>query len=217
MRKVYIFERLTGQVKRFAAFMLITLLAVGNAFADYDGTGLFTKINSLDELTTGYYVVTNQDGEYAMSNQLPTTGSKFFYSEDAVFYNPAASLVWLVTVSADGITLYNEAIGAYAAYSGSGNTAYTITELTDKGRWTPSLDANGNWILENVATSGRFLSYGNSDLAFPAGIAAVPVLHAMVTTIRMNSLSTSGERLPHWQLLPSQFLQVRIIPSRRFL
>ena len=166
MRKVYIFERLTGQVKRFAAFMLITLLAVGNAFADYDGTGLFTKINSLDELTTGYYVVTNQDGEYAMSNQLPTTGSKFFYSEDAVFYNPAASLVWLVTVSADGITLYNEAIGAYAAYSGSGNTAYTITELTDKGRWTPSLDANGNWILENVATSGRFLSYNSSSPRF---------------------------------------------------
>ena len=34
MRKAYIFKRLTGQVKRLAAFMLITLMAVGNAFAE---------------------------------------------------------------------------------------------------------------------------------------------------------------------------------------
>ena len=34
MRKAYILKRLTGQVKRFAAFMLITLMAVGNVFAD---------------------------------------------------------------------------------------------------------------------------------------------------------------------------------------
>ena len=34
MRKAYILKRLTKQVKHFAAFMLITLLAVGNVFAD---------------------------------------------------------------------------------------------------------------------------------------------------------------------------------------
>lgn len=34
MRKVYIFERLTKQVKRLAALMLIVLMAVGNVFAD---------------------------------------------------------------------------------------------------------------------------------------------------------------------------------------
>ena len=34
MRKAYIFERLTGQVRRFAALMLITLIAVGYVFAE---------------------------------------------------------------------------------------------------------------------------------------------------------------------------------------
>ena len=73
MRKAYVLKRLTGQVKRFAALMLITLLAVGNVFADYDGTGVFTKINSVDELTTGYYVITNQTGDFAMQNQVSTS------------------------------------------------------------------------------------------------------------------------------------------------
>ena len=34
MRKAYILKRLTKQVKRFAALMLIVLMAVGNVFAD---------------------------------------------------------------------------------------------------------------------------------------------------------------------------------------
>ena len=34
MRKAYSLKKLTGQVRSFAALMLITLLAVGNAFAE---------------------------------------------------------------------------------------------------------------------------------------------------------------------------------------
>jgi hypothetical protein len=166
MRKVYTFKRLTGQVKRFAAFMLITLLAVGNAFADYDGTGLFTKINSVDELTTGYYVITNQTGEFAMQNQVSTSGTKYIFKTDAVFNNPTADIVWLVSVSDGQITLYNEAANMYAAYSGSGNSAYMIAELSDKARWTATLDDDGNWLLENVATSGRYLNYNTGSPRF---------------------------------------------------
>ena len=167
MRKAYVLKRLTGQVKRFAAFMLITLLAVGNAFADYDGTGVFTKINSADELTTGYYVITNQTGEFAMQNQVSTTSTKYIFKTDAVFNNPTADIVWLVTVSDGGqITLYNEAADMYAAYSGSGNSAYMISDLSDQGRWTATLDDDGNWVLENAATSGRYLNYNAGSPRF---------------------------------------------------
>lgn len=167
MRKVYVFKRLTGQVKRLAALTLITLMAVGNLFAEYDGTGTFTKINSANELVTGYYVVANQAGEFAMNNVVTGTNTKVLMPAAAVFTNPAANIVWLITVSSDGtITLFNEESGQYAAYSGSGNSAYMITDLSDKGRWTPSLDAEGNWVLENVATEGRYLNYNTSSPRF---------------------------------------------------
>ena len=168
MRKAYVLKRLTGQVKRFAALMLITLLAVGNAFADYDGTGVFTKINSADELTTGYYVITNQTGDFAMQNQVSTSSTKYILKTDAVFNNPTADIVWLVTVSDGGqITLYNEAANKYAAYSGSGNSAYMISDLSDQGRWNATLDDDGNWVLENVASSEqRYLSYNGTNPRF---------------------------------------------------
>ena len=166
MRKSYSFKKLGLKIQRLAAIMLVTLMAVGNAFADYDGTGLFTKINSLDELTTGYYVVTDPTGAFAMQNQLSTSSTKYIFKTDAVFFNPSNDIVWLVTVSTDGtITLYNEAAQKYVAYTASGNSANLYATLTDQGRWTPEL-VDGNFKLTNVATDTRFLKYNPSSPRF---------------------------------------------------
>ena len=125
MEKVYSLKRLTGQVKRFAALMLMVLMAVGNVFAQYDGTGQFTKINSPEELTTGYYVITDPTGAFAMEN----TGSNILNKTDAVFTDPSANIVWYVEVASDGtLSIFNEAKNKYVEYhtpsSGNGNNVF---------------------------------------------------------------------------------------------
>lgn len=162
MRKSYNFKRLGRQVQRLAAIMLVTLMAVGNVFAQYNGTGTFTKVNSADELTSGYYVITNQTGEHAMKN----TASSYIDQQDAEFNNPPASIVWLVTVEGDNLTIYNEAVGMYAAYSGSGNSAMLTATLDSKAYWTAELDEHNNWEVANVGTAGRYLSYNNGSPRF---------------------------------------------------
>lgn len=167
MRKAYIFERLTGQVKRLAALMLITLMAVGNLFAQYSGEGVFTKINSQDELTTGYYVITEKTGSKAMLN----AGNNILDAVDAVFENPAANIVWKVEVATDGnVTLFNEEVNKYVEYHGSTaqtgkNNAYLVDEESDNTLWTPTLNEDG-WILRNIGFPLRVLSYNQQSPRF---------------------------------------------------
>ena len=169
MRKSYSFKKLGRQVQRLAAIMLVTLMAVGNVFAEYDGTGLFTKINSTDELTTGYYVITDETGAFAMLN----TGTNYLNKTDAVFLAPPASIVWYVSVDADGyVTLFNEEVGKYVEYHGStgstgSNNAYLVTDVTDQCRWEPTLNDAG-WILTNKEYTLRILSYNSSSPRFAA-------------------------------------------------
>ncbi len=199
MEKFYIFRKLAQEVKQFAAIALIVLLAVGNAFAEYDGTGTFTKINSADELTTGYYVVTNQTGEFALKNE---AASNYIYRSNAEFVNPSSDIVWYVNVAADGsITLFNEEAGVYVEYHGNAtsgsNYAYLVTELSDNCRWTPTL-MDAGWDLANAVKNFRHLSYnpsnnglrfacyanmGQQRLAFyKRGEAETPVVEAPVFT-----------------------------------
>ncbi len=170
MRKAYILKRLTGQVKRLAALMLITLMAVGNVFAQYQGTGTFTKINSQAELTTGYYVITDVNGEAAMLNEQGAPGNSSYIQRttDVTIVNdgisnPDASIVWLVTVNAGTITIYNEAAQVYAASSTitSKNYACLIAESNDLSHWTPVFD-NG-WSIQNVQNNDRYLRYNPSN------------------------------------------------------
>ncbi len=166
MKKFDFFKALPSMVKRFSALMLVMLMAVTAVFAQYAGTGTFVKINSVDELTSGYYVVTNQTGAYAMKNENSTGSTTYLFSTDAVFTNPSANIVWNVTVADGVVTLYNEAVEKYAAYSGSGNSAFMSATLSDQSRWTVSLDAAGNFMVANVGVNTRYLSYNASSPRF---------------------------------------------------
>lgn len=80
MRKAYILKRLTGQVKRLAAFMLITLMAVGNAFAE-EVTFVFSEqgYENATELVSGtindYISFVAGKGEASNSPKYYNTGS----------------------------------------------------------------------------------------------------------------------------------------------
>lgn len=168
MKKFDFLKTLPRMVKSLTVLMLTMLMTVSALFAQYSGTGTFVKINSLDELTTGYYVVTNQTGIFSMQNVV--VNNTYIQKETATFTNPTADVVWNITVNADGnISIYNEAVEKYVTYiggSGSANTANLTTTLSDQALWTPSLDDNGNWILTNVAASGRYLSYNPGSPRF---------------------------------------------------
>lgn len=167
MKKFDFLKTLPRMVKSLTVLMLTMLMTVSALFAQYSGTGTFVKINSLDELTTGYYVVTNQTGEFAMQNVVSTTSTKYILSTNATFSNPTTDIVWSVNVATDGtISLYNEAAEKYVAYTASGNSANMIATLSDQGRWTPSLDDNGNWVLTNVDVNTRYLSYNSGSPRF---------------------------------------------------
>lgn len=161
MRKSYSFKKLGLKIQRLAAIMLVTLMAVGNVFAEYDGTGLFTQINSLDELTSGYYVVTGteENGDYAMLN----TASGYINATTPVFFNPPANIVWRIDVDADGnVTFFNEEAGKYVEYHGTGNKAYLVATASEQSTWTPSLSSTG-WVMTNVANTQRILSYNYNN------------------------------------------------------
>ena len=133
MRKSYSFKKLGLKIQRLAAIMLVTLMAVGNVFAEYDGTGLFTQINSLDELTSGYYVVTGteENGDYAMLN----TASGYINATTPVFFNPPANIVWRIDVDADGnVTFFNEEAASPSSMKRPASTL-SITALVTKLIW----------------------------------------------------------------------------------
>lgn len=166
MEKVYLFKRLTGQVKRLAALMLIVLMAVGNVFAQYNGTGQFTKINSVSELTTGYYVITDPTGTFAMEN----TGSNILNKTDAVFTDPSANIVWYVEVASDGtLSIFNEAKNKYVEYhtpsSGNGNNVFLVLDFSDNCRWNFE-QTNSGWKLSNYVSTTRVLSYNSQSPRF---------------------------------------------------
>lgn len=176
MRKAYIFKELTGQVRSFAAFVLVTLLAVGNVFAQYSGSGTFTKINSQAELTTGYYVITDMDGAAAMLNEQGSnaSGTTTYIKHvtgmeiaDNSITNPSANIVWLVTVTGNSISIFNEAAGLYAAGStrtgSSANYATLTASLTDLSTWT--VGYNDGWDVQNAQNS-RYLRYNTSAPRF---------------------------------------------------
>lgn len=171
MRKAYILKRLTGQVKRFAAFMLVTLLAVGNVFAQYQGTGTFTKINSQAELTTGYYVITDVNGTASMQNvQFSSSSTNYVYSTgveiaDNSIANPNADIVWLITVENGVITIYNEAEEVYfSGPTANKNQALLVSSVSDLTRWNTQIadDQWGGWKITNVSNNREIRYNANS-------------------------------------------------------
>ena len=109
--------------------------AQSNVFEPYSGT-----------LTPGDYLFV-YDGA-AMIGAL-TDKTRLQYTEitltDSTIIAPAADAVWKLAQNGTDWTIYNTAVGSYAAGTGykSSNQATLITDVTDFAKWTVTAKSNG--------------------------------------------------------------------------
>lgn len=157
----------------YVKFLLGCLLCFGGSvMGQYGGIGSFTKINSLAELTDGYYVITNETDGFLMTNGRSGTASAGFFIEAAVtpvsgtITNPSVNNVWKIEINGSGRTIYNEAIVKYAGW-GSGNGASIEDVPANTNRWTFSY-ASAKFTVLNVAQTDRQLSYNSGSPRFAA-------------------------------------------------
>ena len=157
-------------IKNYPLILIAFLCFSLSGYGQYSGTGTFTKITSDSELTDGYYVITNQNDEYAMNN---TNGGSYFEHSSIspvsnVITNPNASIVWEIETNGAGKTIYNENSSRYVSYTGSSNRAYAAAAVSDdKQRWTFSY-ASSKFTVLNVDNSSRQLSYNSEAPRFAA-------------------------------------------------
>ena len=142
-------------------FAIVLGMLAMPALAQYGGSGTFTKITTLPELTDGYYVIANSLAGFAMNNG--NDGSFFKHTAIAPsndqLTNPDAAIVWKLETDSGGFTIYNEASSRYVSYKGSANAAQAVASVTgDAERWTFTV-ASGIFSCANKATPTRILHY----------------------------------------------------------
>jgi hypothetical protein len=161
-------------------------------------TGDFEKITSLADLTNGKYVVADATSGFAMLNE--ANGTSYIKHQaitvsNGKITNPDESIVWDITTHTDGgYVIVNGS--NYAAYAGSGNSAYFDTEVTAKARWSIAYDeANDYFKIENAGVSGRFLQYNTSSPRFAcyAGTQKNIILYKLPSNCTKPQLQFSNE------------------------
>lgn len=133
----------------------------------YNGQGTFVKVNSVEEVTDGYYVVTNEKDEYLMTNTFTT----FLASSDAnvsngEIVNPSVDNVWKLESDMTSYTIYNEVLEKYVGWT-SGNSVALSSTLDDNYKWTLTY-GGAKFIVNNVSTPVRQLSYNPGSPRFAA-------------------------------------------------
>ncbi len=138
----------------------------------YLGQGIFKRVTSTDDLTDGYYVITNETSEFLMTSGRSGTASAGYFISDIAEANydfmldPSASNVWKIETNEAGKTIYNEIIEKYVGWS-SGNAASIEAAPANTNRWTFTY-AGEKFTVNNVATPERQLSYNSSSPRFAA-------------------------------------------------
>ena len=153
---------------RYLIVSFIVFFTSVNAWATYSGTGTFTKITSLTDLTDGYYVVA-YGTTFAMSN---TNAGSYFGNTaitptNNVITNPDVAIVWSINTHVDGgRTIYNESSAKYVSYTGSSNAAYAVASVTGGSeRWTFAYTSS-LFTITNISSSTRLLQYNSSNPRF---------------------------------------------------
>lgn len=157
----------TSLFKTLLLAITLTLTTV-SANAAYSGTGTFTKISTLTDLTDGYYVIA-YGTTFAMSN----TNAGTYFGNTAItptnnsIIDPASTIVWEVKNHVDGgRTIYNEASTKYASYTGTANAALAVASVTGGSeRWTFAYTSS-LFTITNVTSSTRLLQYNTSSPRF---------------------------------------------------
>ncbi|MEI6750201.1 MAG: Ig-like domain repeat protein, partial [Bacteroidota bacterium] len=150
---------------------IVLLMMPGLGWGQYSGTGTFTKITSMTDLTDGYYVVA-YGTTFAMNN---TNAGTYFANtaitpSSSVITDPAGAIVWKIQTNATsgGRTIYNEASTKYVSYSVTtgGNTAVAVSSVTNGEQgWTFAWSSTV-FTVTNVTSSTRLLQYNTGSPRF---------------------------------------------------
>jgi len=189
MKKIFNFFRI------LACFVVVTLGFPHFLSAQYTGTGAFSKITSLAELTDGYYVVA-YGTTMGMSNVLGGTGTSTYLINTAitpvadVITNPSATIVWKIGTNGSNKTIFNEAVSKYVSYDNSGNFVQLTSPLplTNQEMWDFAYVSN-LFQIKNVAFPARFLQYnsGSPRFACYTGTQQHITLYKMATSTAVSA------------------------------
>lgn len=164
MEKVYSLKRLTGQVKRFAALVLVTLLAVGNVFAD-EVTYVFSQQGFSNQQVLG-----NGD---ILPGVISYTTAKGSQNNAPTYYSAAPGVVRFYSNRTDGngnsmtiIPAQGYKITGVTLNAVSGKTtvvAYAIDGVPAESTVTPSgvvyewndINASESFMFQNAHTGGN--------------------------------------------------------------
>jgi|GEM_PF-1458710 len=157
-------------MKRKLLLLIIFMLSLGYwGWGQYSGTGTFTKITSLSDLTDGYYVIA-YGTTFAMNN----TNSSNYFGNTAItpssntLTNPATTIVWKIQTNTTygGRTIYSEASTKYVSYSGSSNTAYAVSSVTGGSECWTFAWSTSIFTVTNVTSATRLLQYNTGSPRF---------------------------------------------------
>lgn len=158
-----------GNYNSFSDSFTLTVTERGDV---YDGNGTFVRINSISDLTDGYYVIAANPefGDWAMSND--HTGT--FFTRAAVspssqtITDPAVGIVWKIESDGTGKVIYNESSAKYVSYTGSSNNVQVVDAVTtDNQRWNITFgsdeDEENVFLFNNAAVTARMLQYNSNQ------------------------------------------------------
>ena len=145
--------------KCILATLLLCIVSV-SAWGQYAGTGTFTKITTLEEITSGsYYVFYGVNGNYsgAMNNTISSgrMGNLAITIENNKIVDPATSCVWVISGnSTDGYTIYNEAASKYCEITTNSTSGFAFNASSGH-TFDVSLKSTGNFFFKsNSSNSG---------------------------------------------------------------
>ena len=134
----------------------------------YNGQGTFVKVNSLTEVTDGYYVVTDETNKFLMTNTLTSNYlvSNSVNVNNDMIIDPTISNVWKIETTNNGKTIYNEELEKFVGWE-TGNTVALASTVSAKYEWTFDY-VSDKFTVNNVATPVRQLSYNKGNPRFVA-------------------------------------------------
>jgi len=162
----------------------------------YDTVYTFSRVNNISDITDGKYIVTNQGSTLAMVNEPVNETTAANYALKAVsvnmssLSNPAANMVWDLTINSDGSYSFSNA-GKYIG--GSSSNIFTFpTTITDVAKWTiyNSWLSSGNrfYAFVNSSLSGRYIKCNARFASYGWGSAGNWIaLYKVVTTINPHT------------------------------
>ena len=161
-------KKISPMIKKYPLVLVAIFCFVLSGFGQYSGTGTFTKITSLTDLTDGYYVVAEDEEGFAMNNSHNGTflDRTVISPLGTTITDPSVTIVWKIETNSSGRSIFNEDISKYVSYTGFSNNVQIVDNVTTNNqRWDVTY-SGGSFIFTNVAVSTRILQYNPSSPRF---------------------------------------------------